>query len=149
MYIYVFVFSYYVNLYIFGGGFERKVFVNRILFNMFFFYLGCDYLIYCDFLMNIVVVFCYMKGNFWLVFDDFIGILFDYLGEEYEMVGFRDEFVKYKIVLLIGNKKRLCLICKIIRWWIFGGCRVFVRYKCGLCDVYLCKGERGCYLYYY
>lgn len=83
---------------------------------MFFFYLGCDYLIYCDFFINIVVVFCYMKGNLWLVFDEFIGILFDYLGEEYEMVGFRDEFVKYKIVLLIGNKKRLCLICKIIRW---------------------------------
>lgn len=148
-YIYVFVYSYYVNLFIFGGGSERKAFVNRILLNMFSFYSGRDHPIYRDFPTNIVVVPCHMKGNLRLVSDDPIGTPPDYLGEEHEMAGFRDEFAKHKIVSLTGNKKRLCLICKITRRRTSGGCRVSARHKCGLCDVYLCKGERGCYLHYH
>uniref|UniRef100_K1S462 Uncharacterized protein n=1 Tax=Magallana gigas TaxID=29159 RepID=K1S462_MAGGI len=76
-----------------------------------------------------------MKGNLRLVSDDPIGTPPDYLGEEHEMAGFRDEFAKHKIVSLTGNKKRLCLICKITRRRTSGGCRVSARHKCGLCDV--------------
>lgn len=108
-----------------------------------------DHPIYRDFPTNIVVVPCHMKGNLRLVSDEPIGTPPDYLGEEHEMAGFRDEFAKHKIVSLTGNKKRLCLICKITRRRTSGGCRVSARHKCGLCDVYLCKGERGCYLHYH
>lgn len=108
-----------------------------------------DHPIYRDFPTNIVVVPCHMKGNLRLVSDEPIGTPPDYLGEEHEMAGFRDEFAKHKIVSLTGNKKRLCLLCKITRRRTSGGCRVSARHKCGLCDVYLCKGERGCYLHYH
>uniref|UniRef100_A0A8W8N197 PiggyBac transposable element-derived protein 4 C-terminal zinc-finger domain-containing protein n=1 Tax=Magallana gigas TaxID=29159 RepID=A0A8W8N197_MAGGI len=93
-----------------------------------------DHPIYRDFPTNIVVVPCHMKGNLRLVSDDPIGTPPDYLGEEHEMAGFRDEFAKHKIVSLTGNKKRLCLICKITRRRTSGGCRVSARHKCGLCD---------------
>ena len=71
-----------------------------------------------------------------------------YLGQE-EPDGFWEDFRRHKLVRLTDNKKRLCLICKTTRRRTAGGCRVSTRHKCGLCEVYLCKGERGCFVHYH
>ena len=91
----------------------------------------------------------HMGGKLRLVSDEPIGTPPDYLGQEDELEGFREDFRRHKIVPLTDNKKRLCLICKTTRRRTAGGCRVSTRHKCGLCEVYLCKGERGCFVHYH
>ena len=90
-----------------------------------------------------------MGGKLRLVSDEPIGTPPEYLGQEDELEGFREDFRRHKIVPLTDNKKRLCLICKTTRRRTAGGCRVSTRHKCGLCEVYLCKGERGCFVHYH
>lgn len=106
---------------------------------------------YHDYPPNFLVVSPLTGGKVRRVSDEPIGTRPNYLGVgmEEQLEGFGEEFGRHKIVPLTDNKKRLCLICKVTKRRTAGGCRVSTRHKCGLCEVYLCKGERGCYLHYH
>ena len=71
-----------------------------------------------------------------------------YLGQE-EPDGFWEDFRRHKLVRLTDKKQRQCLMCKTTRRRTAGGSLVLTRHQCGLCEVYLCKGERGCFVHYH